>query len=152
MIIILGIHLPGNIKAFMKTKPELRLIKIVEDRKENVNYFGITPTRALFIYRDIRWPEGSIGASQKETFTNYNVLGMMPLRNGMIGVLDVSAVYIKPKRGRGLSKNNVLIEFTGVQSAGIPGRALIYLEKTKVAEFDVVPWKERTYRTEVNTI
>jgi hypothetical protein len=58
LVLLLSIHLPGNIKAFMETQPELRLIKIVESKQDPVNYMIVSPTRESresLIYKDVHW-------------------------------------------------------------------------------------------------
>jgi hypothetical protein len=150
LVVLLSIHLPGNIKAFLETNPELRLIKIVESKQDRVDYKNISPARTFFIYKDARWHEGIISASQKETFTNYNTIGMITLQNGMISADDLTAVYIKPKKMKGFSENRAFLEFIGIKSVGKPGRIRVYMEKTKVAEFSIVPDEARTYRTEID--
>ena len=70
--------------------------------------------------------------------------------NGIIGATDVSAVYIKPQNEKELSEKRALLEFVGIESFSKPGRIIVYLEKTKVAEFNIVPDKARNYRTEIN--
>lgn len=150
LVVLLSIHLPGNIKAFMETRPELRLIEIVESKPDHVDYRSISPARTVFIYKDIHWHEGIVTASQQGTFRNYNTLGMIPLQNKMIGAEDMSAVYIRPQKTKGLSQNRALLEVFGIKSVSRPGRIKIYVEKTKIAEFSIVPDEARTYRTEIN--
>ena len=150
LVLLLGIHLPGNIKAFLETRPELRLINIVETKQDHVDYINISPARMVFIYKDIRWHEGIVTASQRGAFTRYNTIGMIPLRNGMISADDLTALYIKPQKMKGLSGNRALLEFVGIKSVSKPGKIRVYLEKTKVAEFSIVPDEARTYRTEIN--
>ena len=48
LVVLLSIHLPGNIKAFMETQPELRLIKIVETKQDHVDYMNISPAEDIF--------------------------------------------------------------------------------------------------------
>jgi hypothetical protein len=68
----------------------------------------------------------------------------------MIGADDLTALYIKPQRMKGLSGNRALLEFVGIKSVSKPGKIRVYLEKTQVAEFSIVPGEARTYRTEIN--
>lgn len=151
MVPLLSIHLPGNIKAFMETKPELRFIKIVESKPDQVDYTIISSNRIPFIYKDVRWNEGMVIESKWETFKTYNTIGMIPLQDrGMIGAVDLAAVYIKPQNVKELSKNRALLGFVGIKSVSKPGRIIVYVEKTKVAEFNIVPDEARTYRTEIN--
>ena len=150
LVLLLGIHLPGNIKAFTETRPELRLIKIVESKTNQTDYTSVSPDGTFFIYKDARWHEGIVTALQKETFTEYNTIGIIPINDGLIGATDTSAVYIKPQNGKVLSKNRALLEFVSIQSVSKPGRIRVYLEKTKIAEFNIVPDEARTYRAEVN--
>ena len=150
LAVLLSIHLPGNIKAFLETRPELRLIKIVESKQDSVDYRNISPARTVFIYKDIHWHEGIVTASQRGTFTRYNTLGMIPLQNGMISAEDMSAVYIKLQKGEGRSGNRAFLEFVGIKSVTTPGRIRVYVEKTKVCEFSVVPGEAQTYRTEID--
>jgi hypothetical protein len=89
-------------------------------------------------------------ASQQGTFRHYNTLGMVPLQNGTISAEDLTAVYIKPQKMKGLSGNRALLEFVGMKSVSNPGKIRVYLEKTKVTEFNIMPGEARTYRTETN--
>ena len=156
LVIVLSIYLPGNIKAFLVTRPELRLIKIVESKQDNVDSISISPIRSIskkktyYIFNDAHWHEGSVTASQRGTFTYYNTIGMIPLQNGMISAADLAAVYIKPQKSKELLKNRALLEFIGIKSVSKPGRIRVYVEKTKVVEFNIVPDKARTYRTQIN--
>lgn len=150
LALLLGIHLPGNIKAFMETRPELRLIKIVESKTNQADYISVSPDGTFFIYRDAHWHEGIVTALQKENFTEYNTIGIIPLKDGLIGATDICAVYIKPQNGKVLAKNRALLEFVSVQSVSKPGRIRVYLEKTKIAQFNIVPDEARTYRTAIN--
>jgi hypothetical protein len=68
----------------------------------------------------------------------------------MIGAADLAAVYIKPQKSKELLKNRALLEFIGIKSVSKPGRIRVYVEKTKVVEFNIVPDKVRTYRTQIN--
>ena len=75
---------------------------------------------------------------------------MITLQKGMIGAGDLAAVYIKPQNVKELSENRALLEFVGIESVSKPGRIIVYVEETKVAEFNIVPDEVRTYRTEIN--
>jgi hypothetical protein len=150
LIISLGIHLPGNIKAFIETRPELRLIEVIENRQRDVDYRSVTQARTFFIFKDVHWHEGIVTASQRETFTTYNTIGMFPMRNGMIGAADISAVYIKPQDEKELSQNKALLELSGIKSFTKPGTLSVYMEKTKIAEFNLVPDEARIYKAIIN--
>jgi hypothetical protein len=149
-VLILGIHLPGNIKAFLETRPELRIIEVIEKKQNNVDYRSLTRVRTFFIYKDVHWHEGIVTASQKETFTKYNTIGMLPLQNGMMGAADISAVYIKPQDDKKLSQNKAVLEICGIRSFRKPGLLRVYMEKTKIVEFNLVPDEARTYKTIIN--
>lgn len=160
LLVLLSFHLPGNIKAFMENRLELRLIKIVESKQDTVDYESISQggTNSIFqtetnlIYKDVLWHEGIVTASRRETFTKYNTIAMIPWHNGMIYAWDLTAVYIKPQEAKGISKNKALLEFVGIQSISKPGRIRVYLEKTKIAEFNIMPWAPRTYKAKINYI
>ncbi|MRR16481.1 MAG: hypothetical protein EG826_08510 [Deltaproteobacteria bacterium] len=151
LVLLLVLHLPSNIKAFLETSPELRLVTIEEHKPDLVNYRSITPARAPFLYKNVHWPEGVVAASSRETFTHYNTLGMIPLQNGLIGAKDVSVVYVKPQKLDGFSRNRELIEFIGVRSTGPAGRIRAYVEKKKVAEFSINPKEAQTYKAEIES-
>jgi len=150
LVLCLAIHLPANIKAFLETTPELRLVTIEERKPDFVNYRSVTPARAPFLYKNVHWQEGVVAASSREAFTHYNTLGMIPLQNGLTGAEDVSVVYLKPQKLNGLSQDKELIEFIGVKSIGLPGRIRAYVEKKKVAEFSINPGKAQTYKAEID--
>ncbi len=149
LVLFLVIHLPANIKAFLETSPELRLVMIEERKPDFVNYRSVTPARAPFLYKNVHWHEGVVTAASRETFTRYNTLGMIPLRNGLISAEDVSVVYVKPQKLDGLAQNRELIEFIGVRSIGLPGRIRAYVEKKKVAEFSINPGEAQNYKAEI---
>jgi hypothetical protein len=150
LVLLLSIHLPGNIKAFMETRPELRLIKIIESKPNEVDYMSVSPTNTFFIYKDVYWHEGIVTALQRVPFTMYNTIGMVPMQNGIISSLDLSAVYIKPKNRKEMSGNKASLEFIGIKSFNKPGRIIVYVEKTRVAEFDITPDEARNYKTEIS--
>jgi hypothetical protein len=58
--------------------------------------------------------------------------------------------YIKPQNKNGLSQNKALLEFIDIESFSKPGTIKVYLEKTRVANFSIVPDNARTYRAENN--
>ncbi len=149
LVVFLILHLPANIKAFLETSPELRLVMIEEHKPDLVNYRSLTPARAPFLYKNVHWHEGLITASNPEAFTHYNTLGMIPLQNGLIGVQDVSVAYVKPQKLDGMSQDREFIEFIGVRSIGLPGRVRAYVEKKKVAEFSINPREAQTYKAEI---
>lgn len=158
LVLIFSFYLPGNITAFTENQPELRLIKIVENKDNLVDYENISQKRRIstlqiktdFIYKDVRWHEGVVTASQPETYTKYNTIGMVPLKNGTIVANDLSAVYIKPQKMKGLLANKSLLEFVNIKSVSKPGRIKVYIDKTAIAEFSIVQGEARTYRTAIN--
>ncbi len=158
LFLLFSIYLPGNVKAFMENRLELRLIQVVEDKQNRVDYQIIsqTDTGSVFqtetnlIYKDVRWHEGIVSTSQKELFTKHNTIAMLPWHDGRIYAWDLAAVYIKPQGMKRLSDQKALLEFTGIKSISKPGRIKVYLEQTKVAEFIIKHWEPRTYQAEIN--
>lgn len=149
LMLIISLHFPGNIKAFMAIQPELRLVKIIENTKNHLDYKIISPMRTFSIFSDIYWPEGIVTGAPG-TFKRHNAFGMVPRKIGGIYAWDVSAVYIKPQNMKELAENRSLLEFIGIKSVSKAGRIRVYLEKTRIAEFSIVPWAPRTYKAKIN--
>ncbi len=149
LVLLLGFYIPGNIKTFLTTQPELRLIEIVKNKQDHVDYRITSPMRSFSVFKDIYWHEGTVTAAQ-ETFTRYNTMGMIPKKNGMIYASDVTAIYIKPQKNKEISGDQAFLEFIGIKSVSKPGIIKVYLEKTKIGEFSVVPWNARSFSASIN--
>lgn len=149
LVLCLGFYIPGNIKIFLTAQPELRLIEVVKNKQDHVEYRITSPMRSFSVFKDIYWHEGIVTATQ-ETFTRYNTMGMIPMKNGMIYATDVTAIYIKPQKNKEISGNKAFLEFIGIKSVSKPGIISVYLDKTKVGDFSIVPWHARSFSAPIN--
>jgi hypothetical protein len=96
IILLLCVHLPGNIEAFATFRPELRLVdpdknmEVIVD--ENRHKLPQTP----FIEKDPVWFKQTVAYSRRETFNEYNGIGAYPGSDEMVLSRDMAALYIVP--------------------------------------------------------
>jgi hypothetical protein len=149
LLLVLSFHLPATVRAFTDIRPELRLIRCFKDSKSHFDYRIVPPMRTFSVFSDIYWPEGTVTGTPG-TLNRHNSFGMIPRMKGGIDAWDVSVIYVKPQLNNGPAGNKAMLEFAGIKSLSKAGRVIVYLEKTKIAEFHINPWKEQSFRTEIN--
>jgi len=149
LLLVLSFHVPATVRAFSDIRPELRPIRCFKDAKGHFDYRIVPPMRTFSVFSDIYWPEGTVTGTPG-TLNRHNSFGMIPRMKGGIDAGDVSAIYVKPQLNNGPAGNKAMLEFTGVKSLIKAGRIIVYLEKTKIAELNINPWKEQSFRTEIN--
>lgn len=127
IILLLCVHLPGNIEAFASFRPELRLVnpenmEVIVD--ENRHKMAQTP----FMEKDPIWFKQTVSYSSRETFTEYNGIGAYPGSGEMILSRDMAALYIVPGRVTEGACSKTAVTVKGLKSINVDGTVRFYLD------------------------
>jgi len=110
IILLLCVHLPGNIEAFATFRPELRLVELDKKMEVIVDESRHGMPRTPFFEKNPVWFKQTVSYSSRERFNEYNGIGAYPGSNEMVLSRDVAALYIVPASPtEGICAKNALI-------------------------------------------
>jgi hypothetical protein len=110
IILLLCVHLPGNIGAFTTFRPELRLVDPDKKMEVIVDESRHGLPRTPFFEKNPVWFKQTVSYSSRERFYEYNAIGAFPGSNEMVLSRDMAALYIVPANTtEGICAKNALI-------------------------------------------
>ena len=136
-ILLLAVPLPGNIEAFAKFKPELRVInpeKNLELIAENTPQ-GVS--NIFFIEEKAVWPRGKVALDNLSAIKKYNLVGIKPGPDNMIVSRDVAAAFLIPENFVSPSATKNVLIIKDMKSIGRSGSVKFYVDGHYIDELSV---------------
>ena len=144
IILLLCVHLPGNIEAFATFRPELRLLDPDKNMEVIVDETRHNLPRTPFMEKNPVWFNRTVSYADGDSFKEYNGIGAYPGSDEMIFCRDMAALYIVPGRiTKQICAKRALI-VKGLRSIGIDGTVKFYLDGCYIGDLQVTKQKSVT--------